>query len=461
VAKGGANGAGGWLTASLILLVVLVSTGVWNPFPALFEWVNRSGPMSTPEAAWQQRLGGVPTSVTITSRAVVVEHRTSVEARSLLTGDRLWETKADWGAVAGDGTDAVVVVGTLLTKGYEVLDPSSGAVRRRDAEAVAVWTYRDALLDVRCAGAQDCTLTAWEPQGNSPLWTVRLPGIGFVLFADNPELLGSRPITSRHVEGDAGGPEPLPQLLGFPIDGRVHLVDAAAGRALGDFEPDRTNRIVVVGGRVLRVEAKSQDGTCYFKMIATDAVAGREVWGRAALNLRTTEGAGCAQRRSPAGRGNVLVGVAADGRELVLDAYDGRVLWTGAEGERVLGLDDVYALVRSADGRTIRGVQLGRTRALWTRKAHPDAEAGLTRHAAVIIDRDPDRVVALDPATGRELVNLRTSAKVLAVGLQGLVIGERREIGYARFGPPGQATGAGEEPAEPAGEDEIGPDIEK
>jgi hypothetical protein len=448
VAKGGANGGGGWLTAGIVLLVVLVSTGAWNPFPAIFEFVNRTRPLSTPEVEWQQRLGGVPKTVTITRRAVVVEHRTTVEARSVATGDRLWETKADWGAVSGDGTDAVVVVGKLLTKGYEVLDPHSGAVLRRDTEAVAVWTYRDAMLDVRCTGAKDCILTAWEPQGSAPQWTVRLPGIGAVLFADNPELLGARPVSARHVNDDAAGPEPMPQLLGFPINGRVYLVDTAAGTGLSDFEPDRTDRIAVVGGRVLRVQARSSDGTCYFTVTATDGVAGYEVWTRRALNLRTTEGAGCAQRRSPAGRGNVLVGVEAEGHEVLIDAYDGRVLWTADDGERVLGVDDVYALVRSADGRTISGIELGQARILWTREANPDASAALTPFAAVIVDRDPDRVVALEPATGRVQLDLQTSAEVLAVGPDSLVIGQRREIGYARFDGSAAPVPDGEVPGE-------------
>jgi outer membrane protein assembly factor BamB len=435
VAKGGAKN-GGWLAAGVILLVVLVSTGVWNPFPAVLDWINRDRPLSTPELAWQQRLGGVPQGVTITSQAIVVEQRTTVEARSMVDGRRLWQTKADWGAVAGGDDDPVVVVGKLLSKGYEVLDPASGAVRRRDSEAVAVWTFRNAVLDVRCSGAQDCRLTAWAPRGNSPLWTVQLPGIGFVLFADNPELLGTRPITARHVDGDAGGVEPMPQLLGFPIDGRVHVVDTASHRVVAEFKPDRRDRILVVGGRVLRIEARSIDGSCYFTATATDAVSGHEVWRRTGFNLRTAEGAGCAQRRSPTGHGNVITAVRGDGREAVLDAYDGRVLWTGGQGERVLGLDDARVLTRSANGRTIRAVALGQTRPLWSRTVNPDATAALTRYAAVIVDRDPDRVLALDPATGRELVNLRTSADVLAVGRQGLVLGGRRETGYARFATP-------------------------
>jgi hypothetical protein len=373
-----------------------------------------------------------------------------------LTGTRLWEMKADWGAVAGDGRDAVVVVGQLLAKGYEVLDPMTGAVRRRDSAAVAVWTFRNALLDARCAGAQDCTLTAWDPHGGPPLWTVDLPGIGFVLFADNPELLGSRTLTTPAVNEDAGGPRPMPQLLGFPIDGRVHVVDTTAGRVVREIEPDRSDRVVVVGGRVLHLQARAQDGACYFTVLAKDAVTDQEVWRRDGFNLRTIEGGGCVQRRSPAGRDNVIVGVAPDGREAILDAYDGRVVWTAGVGQKMLALDDSHALVRARDGKSVLAFELGRDGVRWSRPAKPGAQAALTRYAAIVVGRDPARVFALDRQTGRVLLDLHTEARVLAVGPEGLVLGEGREIAYVSFAgaastpagqpSPAEATQAAEPP---------------
>ena len=144
---------------------------------------------------------------TIAGDAVVVEQRTRVEARSLATGIQLWERKADWAAVAGGDRDAVVAVGKLLVKGYELLDPSTGAVRRKDTSAVAVWTYRNALLDARCSNSNDCTLTAWDPRGTAPLWSASCPGCSTGLLADNPNLLGTRRMTARRVDDDAAGPE--------------------------------------------------------------------------------------------------------------------------------------------------------------------------------------------------------------------------------------------------------------
>jgi len=468
MAKGSAGGpcVKCYLAFALVILIVLVATGVWNPFPDLWEWTNRSQPLSKPDVSWQQRLGGTPKSVTITGGAVVVEHRTTVEARSLSTGVRLWERKADWVAVAGGEQDPVIAVGKLLHKGYQVLDPQTGAVRRRDESAVAVWTYRDALLDARCFQPNDCTVSAWDPRGSKPRWAVDLPGIATALFADNPEVLGTRRLTAKKVAPDAGGPESMPGLIGFPIDGRVHVVDTANGRVVQELKPDDQERVVVVGGRVLHITADAADGTCYFTAEARDPANGQRVWQQAGLNLRTTDRAGCAQRRDPQGGQNVIVGVAPDRRESVLDAYDGRRLWTGRRGEKLVAVNDRYALARTADGKSIKGHELGAADVRWDRSLRPDGSAALARTAAVLVDEEPDRIVVLDARTGRELAKLRSAAKVLAVGTAGMIIGEGREIGYVRFGgpadgPDGPGPRAGDPDAAPgsgSGDPEPGAD---
>lgn len=444
-----------YLGFAFIVVVILAATGVWNPFPNLWEWVNRSQPLSTPDVTWQQRIGGTPKSVTITDRAVVIEHRTTVEALSLTAGAQLWERKADWAAVAGSAEQQVVVTGKLLTKGYQVLDPATGTVRRSDSEAVAVWTYRNAMLDVQCASPRDCTLTAWDPHGSTPRWTAPVPGMGFVLFADNPELLGSRPLTTRQVAADAGGPEPLPPLLGFPIDGRVHVVDTLTGRTVQEVEPGRHERIVVFGGRAFTLVATPRDGACYFSVLAYDPFANQRVWQRTGINLRTADRAGCQQRENPIGGPNVIVGIAPDMRETVLDAYDGRVLWTGAAGEELTAVNDRYALVRAADRESIRGYALPDPAQRWSRPTDSQAGVAVTRHAALIVEREPDRLVALDPATGGELANLRTSARVLAVGPAGMVIGDGREIGYVRFGPATGPASTGPDQPDPVIDDGV------
>ncbi|RKN38868.1 PQQ-binding-like beta-propeller repeat protein [Micromonospora endolithica] len=457
MAKGSGLGVRGWLLLGLITVVVLAATGVWNPFPNLWDWANRSQPISEPDVVWQQRVGGTPRSVTIAGDTVVVEQRTRVEARGLATGGKLWERKADWSAVAGADRDAVVVVGKLLVKGYEVLDPTTGVTRRRNGDAVAVWTYRNLLLDARCVQPTDCTISAWDPRGTAPLWTAFVPGVRSGLLGDNPGLLDTRRLDALRVDEEVAGPEPAPGLLGFPIDGRVHVLDTATGRVLADVEPGREERLSVVGGRLLRISARSQDGTCYFNISARDPASGRETWQRPGLNLRTADGAGCAQRQDPQGARNVLLGVAPDGREAVLDGYDGRLLLIGANEERVLAVDDRYALVRAADKGSVSGRDLGGGRIRWSRPAGPKASAALTPYAALIVDEKPSRVIALHPRTGAELAVLRTSANALAVGPNGMIIGEGREIGYVRFGgAAGAPPGSGDNPAPgPAGTGDV------
>ena len=91
-----------------------------------------------------------------------------------------------------------MVAGKLLVKGYEVLDPPTGAVIRRDSEARGRLDLPQRACSTCAASTpRDCTLTAWDPRGTTPLWTVALPGIGFVLFADNPDILGTQPLTAE------------------------------------------------------------------------------------------------------------------------------------------------------------------------------------------------------------------------------------------------------------------------
>jgi outer membrane protein assembly factor BamB len=432
VANGRANT--GWFVAGTIVMVVLVATNTWNPFPDIWTWLNHNGPISDPAAAWQHRVGESPKSVTVAGDTMVVELGDSVEARRLTTGDQLWTKKVDWSAVAGTDADSAVVSGKLLVKGYDVVDPATGSLLRHDKQAVAVWTYRDAILDVRCHSSKDCTLTEWDPRATEPTWTVEMPGVGFVLFADNPGLKEVRPMTAQRIADHAGGPETMPRLLGFPIDGNTYVVDTSQGKVLPEVKPGRRDQIVVVGGRVLRITATAGDGSCYFQVAASDAVTGGEVWRQAGLNLRTASGSGCEQRNTPNGAENVVIGVGSDGRQALIDAYDGRILWVGATGEKVLDVDNQFALIRAADGKSIKGIQLGQSGTLWTRPVTSDAQALLTRYAAVISDRKPDRIVALNPETGKEKLSVRSSAKVLASGPDGLVVGDGRLVGYLPYG---------------------------
>ncbi len=427
--------AKGYALVGVVVVIVLATTGVWNPFPKIWSWINQSDPIAEGVSTWQTAIGGSPRSVTITGGAVVVEYRTSVEAYGITAGVRLWKSDADWAGVAGGDSDAVVVAGRLLTKGYEVLDPATGAVRRRDTEATAVWTYADAVLDLRCPEAGECELSAWEPRGSKPMWTIGAPGIGFVLDAANPDLPDTQPLSSSQIDARAGGPRPLPNLIGLPTAGKIDVIDTAQGRIVQTRTPSRDQRVAVVGSRVLTVTGTARDGTCYYSVIAHDPPNGRAVWQRDGLNLRTADnGSPCKQERDPAGGDEVVLGVDPVGRPELIAAHDGRVLWRGGKDQSVLAVDDRYALIRTADQQTLAARSFSRGRNVWRRGVTANAQAALTPYAAVVAERKPARVTALSPRTGAVLTQARTDAKVFAVGPGGLILISGRDMAYLSFG---------------------------
>jgi outer membrane protein assembly factor BamB len=407
-----------WLLVVVAFLTLTISTGVWNPFPGLWDWINTSRPLSDPLTAWQERLLGVPKTVTVLDRYVVIEHRESVEVRNRASGRQLWQTKADWAAVA----NGLVVVGTLLKKGYEVRETGSGAVIRRDDKASAVWTFTNAMLDVSCYTSKDCELVARDPAQGTERWRVGLPGIGFVLFADNPGLAGAQQMGSELT--------PMPALLGFPIDRKVHVVDTASGRLLRAVAQDQHTVVHVLGGRVIHSVAVARNGRCIPTVSAREGVSGSEVWRREGYQLLTINSAGCDQRGEPKAGGNAVVAIRPDGHQALLDAGDGREVLVCADGEKILATDGVYAVVQTADKSKIAGYALGRPRPLWTRNANQKVTVTVTRSAVVITDRSPDRIVVLDPASGRVRSEVRSAAEVLAYDGRGLMLGDRRELGY-------------------------------
>ncbi|MET0415954.1 MAG: hypothetical protein ABW022_08040 [Actinoplanes sp.] len=424
----------GYALVAVVVVIVLATTGVWNPWPKVWEWVNTSEPIAGDAARWQQRIGGSPQSVSIVGDAVIVEYRTSVEAYGLTAGVKLWQNDADWAAVAGGGNDAVVVTGRLLTKGYQVLDPSTGAVRRADTVATAVWTYQDAILDLHCAKGSECVLTAWDPDGRTPKWTLDTGGIGFVLNAANPDLPDTRQLTAAQVDDDVARPRMLPAVLGLPDDGQIRVVDTATGRVTRTVQPAADQWVAAAGGRILTVTGTAQDGTCYYGVTATDPPTGATVWRREGLNLRTADnGSNCKQDRDPAGGEDVVLGVDPTGREELIGAHDGRVLWHGARGENTLAVDDRYAVIRSADKRTLRGFSFSRGKTAWVREVGTNVSAALTPYAVVIVTVKPSRVVAVSPSGGKVLTDVRTDAKIFAVSAGGMIAVSGRDMAYLPF----------------------------
>jgi hypothetical protein len=432
MASGGSPWKGYGLVA-IVLVIVLATTGVWNPWPKVWSWINTSEPIAEGASRWQTTIGGTPQSVAIAGDSVIVEYRTSVEAYGLTAGLQLWKNDADWAAVAGQGTDAVVVTGRLLEKGYQVLDPRSGAVRRTDTQASAVWTYRTGILDLHCAKGGDCELTAWDLRG-SARWRVGTGGIGFVLDAANPDLPDTNPITANGIDDDVAGTREMPALLGLPDDGKVRVIDTATGKLVQTAEPAAGQRVAVTGGRVLTVTGTAGDGTCYYGVVATDPPGGGTVWQKDGLNLRTAaNGSSCKQDRDPAGGEDVVLGVDPVGKQELIAAHDGRVLWHGAKGEEVLAINDSFAVIRSADKATLRGFSMASGKTSWTRPAGTGASAALTPYAVIIVTIKPARVAALSPSNGRLLAEVRTSAKIFTAGPSGMIAVDGRDMAYLPF----------------------------
>jgi outer membrane protein assembly factor BamB len=423
-----------YLLAAVVILIVLATTHTWNPWPKFWTWFNTSEPIAAGAAQWQQTIGGSPQKVQIAGDAVIVSYRTSVEAYGLGAGVKLWNSDADWATVAGQGTDAVVVTGRLLTKGYQVVDPRSGAVRRADTTATAVWTYSDAVLDLTCAKGSDCTLTAWSPTGTQPRWQVSTGGIGFVLDAADPDLPDTHQLTGQGIDNDVAGRGPLPGLIGLPDDGKVRVINTATGKVAQTASPGLGQRIVVVGGRVLTVTGTAADGTCYYGVVATDPPSGQTVWRRDGLNLRTAgNGSGCKQDRDPAGGEDVVLGVDPVGREELISAHDGVVLWHGVKGENVLSVNDAYALIRSTNHDSLGAFSFAGGQTVWRRDVGANVSAALTGYASVVVTDRPSRVVAVDPRSGSVLVDIKTDAKVFTVGPAGLIVVSGRNMAYLPF----------------------------
>ncbi|GII25328.1 hypothetical protein Pme01_49250 [Planosporangium mesophilum] len=396
-----------------LVLTYLIVTGQ-NPLPGIgkgfTDALGRFRSLSDPQTAWTQRLDDQPTSVTVAGQAVVFGTRTGAEVRDARDGRVLWTRAAPWTAVAGDGASAMVVVGKGRDSGYDVVDPVSGAVRWRDA-GLGVWTYRDALLSLACPAGRDCALSSRSIADGRTGWTVGLPA-GARLLA------GAHPSTGN-----------LPPLLGLPVDGRITVVNTANGGRPRDEASSATTRVAVVGGRIIRSSTARTEGHCRYTVEGRDAASGRQLWRREGYDLGTVSGAGCDQRRDPAGAQRVLVATRGDNRPVILSTTDGRELWAGAPGESVVVVDDRDAVVRSGDSIALVGLDGGGTR--WAKPAPGDV--ALTPYAVVVTDPASGRLVAYGRSGGAALAEVESQASVLGAGPNGLILARGRTVGLLKF----------------------------
>lgn len=438
VAKGSAIGR---LEATLgvVGLLALATTYFlitgWNPVPGFADWLERSQSLAEPETSWSVRLKARPEYAVVAGNTAIMLMRGEVAARDARNGDEIWAREVPWAAVAGADSNAVVVVGRNNERGFEVVDPGTGAVLWNDTQAIAVWTYREAVLALTCPGPADCTLAARDTARGGTRWTTRLTGLGRTLAGVNHELRGSRDLAPPALDSRINSPQEMPPLLGFPLDGKVQVVETGTGRRVREATASATTRVVVVGGRVLHSTAQRREGHCRYTLEARDPVTGEPVWRKEGYDLRTASGAGCEQRRDPGGGGDTLSATRGDNREVLLGASDGRELWVGEPGERALTTDGRIAVIRAADDRTVKAVDLGDGRTLWRREVTPEAEAFITRYTVLIMESG--RVLALQPGSGRPMAEAETDARVIGVGGDGVLLAAGRRVGLLPNGAVG------------------------
>lgn len=407
----------------------------WNPWPQIQNWFAQIGPVSKPATAWAQRAAGQPNAAAVTDRTVLVIMRGMVESHARNDGSLLWRKEADWAALAGDprGTQTAIVA-NVNGKGFEAVDPFGGQARWNSPDAVGAWTFRDAVLALECA--KTCALANRAPADGATRWRIPLTGSVKALAGANATLRDLRePDGEFTAKAEAADPRPMPRFLGFPIDNRLQVVDTTAGRKLREEDIGKDARAVLAGNRVVRTSAVTRDNACRHTVQGKDAGTGQALWQKDGYDLGTTSGGGCESRRDPPGGGVVLIATRGDNRQVCLSAVDGRELAVVAPGERIEATDGETALVRSADGRSLKALNLSRGGATaWTRPIAAKSKLGLTPYAVFVFDGAGEKLTALDPATGAVKLSIGTGGEVLGIHPDGVVLGRGRALGFMGFG---------------------------
>jgi outer membrane protein assembly factor BamB len=420
----------------LALAVTLAIAFQWNPWPDIRDWLqSRTGTLSEPATAWVERAVGQPSAAGITDRAVLLFVGDIVESRSRADGALLWRKDVDWAALAGTPTASVAILAKVDGRGFEAVDPFNGTVRWTAPDATGAWTFRDAVLAIECPKA-GCAIVSRALGDGSIRFRIGLPGPVRALGGANSGLLDLRDPDDTFDDARGAAPRPLPRYLGFLLDHRLQVIDTSAGRRVREEDVPNDARSIVAGNRTVRISAAVRDGGgCRYTVIARDAGTGREAWRKEGYDLRTAGGAGCEPRRDPSGGGTVLIATRGDNRQVFLSAVDGRELAVAGAGETILGTDGEVGLIRTANGKKIRAVRLGRGDATaWSRDAPKSSRVGLTPYSVFVTDATGERLAALDAGTGQVKLDLNSGAVVLGVTAEGAVLGRGRSVGYISFG---------------------------
>ncbi|MBO0868537.1 MAG: hypothetical protein J2P15_08225 [Micromonosporaceae bacterium] len=410
----------------------------WNPLPGLESkvtgWFDRPRVLSQPAPAWVVRPADQPSSAAGVGNVVLLAGSSTIDARDQRTGASRWSRSADWSALAGapNRGGIVVVLGTR-GKGLLVVSPDTGIPLWSDPKASGVWTFADLVLSASCQDAFTCTVAAHSPYSAGVLWQVSVSGTARTFTGANQPLSQVRPLGSLQPAGLAAVPEPAPNLLGFPFDNQVQVVDIRSGHRVRSYKSSDSTRVTVAGDRVLVSTAQYRDGRCRFAASARDPATDREVWHRDGYDLGTSGGLGCDQRRDPAGGGGLVAAVAPDGRGALLRISGGGVAYQTGQDESLVATDGVMAVVRSANGATVRGVRVADGGEVWHRPAGRSAQIAALPGAVVLADPGGGRLVVLADSGG-VLVDAKSTATVLGYADHGVVINIGRSLGLLPYG---------------------------
>jgi hypothetical protein len=418
-----------------LFVAYCIITG-YNPLPRVGAWLDRARTLSDPAPTWSIRVGDQPNAAVGARGAVLILARGTVEARDPATGGKMWSHEAGWASAAGSDSSGGVVVVLAAAKGhgYDVVDAASGSPLWTDRTATGVWTFANMVLGIECTDTFSCTLTSRTPRDGSVRWEASLSGNNRPFDGVNRPLPGLRPVSKSIVDARGALPVPAPPLLGFPVDNQLQVVSTSDGKRVRTYKSTQTTRLVVAGNRVLISSAVPRDGGCRFSVEARDPYGDRQVWHRDGLDLGTSADIGCTQRSDPNGGGGLLHAVTLDDRDALFDVAGGGEAYLAEPGEKVLSTDGRIALVRTADRKTVKAVDvLGGGRTLWSRPAARGAGLALTPSVVVIADAGTGRLTAVTPDGGQVLVDVTSGAGVLGYAGNGLVVNIGRQIGLLAY----------------------------
>ena len=430
MAKGSAFGrfelALGIVGLAALVVAYSMVTGK-NPLPTLQGWLDRARVLSEPAPVWSVKLADQPSSAVAAGNVWVIVSNGSVAGYTLDSGQLMWTHQGDWSAVAGTGSGAVVVVGKPGGHGYETFNPATGAPKWTDGAALGVWTFADAVIGVACPQPTSCTLTARDPADGKVRWTSTMPGDGRTLAGVNRRLAGIRPLSRADP-----APQRVPPLLGFVTDDGVRVVDPGNGALLHTYPSTPTSRPAVAGDRVVLTSATGRDSACHPEVDARDPHRDRSVWHRTGYDLHTFSALGCEQRADPIGGGGLLAATAADGREVLLNPDSGAEVFRADQGESIVDANPRLAVVRMADRRKIRAVDLATGRTAWSWAVDKSVVIALGPAVVVLNDPSTGRLAVLS-AAGKLLVDAASDATVLGYSDHGLLVNSGRLTGLLGY----------------------------